>query len=88
MEHMTDKEVFDFAHISSYDADSVKTVNSVNRHIMEYRACAERVELAVRYYDAVSSMLEGALPLTSEYEIPEAKVASAAVRPTGERNVY
>ena len=88
MEHLTDKEIFDFAHISSYDAESLKTVNSVNRHIMACRACAEKVSIAVRYYDAVASMLEGTLPLTSEYGIPASQVALSAVKQTGEANVY
>ena len=54
--------------------------------ILEYGA--EKVSLAVRYYDAVASMLEGALPLTSEYGIPASQVASSALKQTGEVNVY
>ena len=88
MEHLTDREIFGFAHISSYDGDSVRLVGAVNRHIMVCRECAEKVSLTVRYYDAVGAIVEGALPLSSGYGISREQISSAAVRHAAERNVY
>lgn len=88
MEHLTDKIIFDFAHVKSFDEESAATVNAVNRHILECRACAEKVALCVRYYDAVGSILEGSLPLSSGYGASREQLAAAASGKSGERNVY
>ncbi len=88
MEHLTDREIIDFAHISSFDGESLLIVNAVNRHILTCRACAEKVKATVRYYDAVGAIAEGALPVSCGYGIPREEVSAAAVRRAPERNVY
>ncbi len=88
MEHLTDQEIYDFAHVSDYDEDSVRIVNAVNRHIMECSECAKRVSLAVRYYDAVDSLIDGVLPLSSGFGIPREQVVCAAESLTVRKKQY
>ncbi len=87
MEHLTDKEIFDFAHIAFYNADAEATVKKVNFHIIRCAQCAAKVALASRYYDAVAKLSEGAVSLKSDFDVTpaEANAAARSVSQTGER---
>ena len=82
MEHLNRQELTRFVLIERADEESSELMRRVNSHILECRACAEKVRRAVAYRAAIDSMAEGSFSLSGmtipEHEIPSSEVARAA----------
>ncbi len=84
MAHLSEKEMYDFIRIDSFDAESARLVSRVNRHILECARCAEELKRRERFCETVAAMsaqdfsLDDLLPC--DFDIPAYEVAAETER--------